>query len=61
MTEVGKTQGYAGYECKKHVSEVGEDGDDNGEEEEEDMGCIIFRVKQENLHVSGGCCRGNVT
>ena len=60
MTDVGKTQGYAGYECKKDVSEVGEDGDDDGKEEEEDMGCVFFRVKQENLHVLGGCHGGNV-
>ena len=54
MTDVGKTHRYTGCECKKHVSKVGEDGDDDGKEEEEDMGCVFFRVKQENLHAPGG-------
>ena len=59
MTDVGKTHGYAGYECKKHVSEVGEGGDNDRKEEKEDMVCVFFRVKQENLHVSGGGRGGN--
>ena len=42
------------------MSKVGEDGDDNGKEEEEDMGCVFFGVKQENLHAPGGCRRGSV-
>ena len=45
MTDVGKIHGYAGYECKKQVSKVGEDGDGDREEEEADMGDIFFRVK----------------
>ena len=52
--DMGKTHGYAGYECKKHVSKVGEDGDDDGKEEEEDMGCVFFGVKQDNPHILGG-------
>ena len=51
MTDVGKTQGYTGCECKKQESEVGEDGDDDGIEEEDDMRCVFF--KQENLHALG--------
>ena len=43
MTDVGKTHGYAGCECKKQESKVGEDGDDDREEEEEDMGCVFFK------------------
>ena len=35
------------------MSKVGEDGDDDGKEEEEDMGCVFFGVKQENLHAPG--------
>ena len=31
--EVGKTHGYTGCECKKDVSEVGEDGEGNRKEE----------------------------
>ena len=42
--DMGKTHGYTGYECKKHVSKVGEDGDDDGKEEEEDMGGVFFGV-----------------
>ena len=55
MTEVGKTQGYTGCERKNDSSEIGEDGEDDGEEEYEDMRCVLFKVKQENLHVPGGC------
>ena len=33
MTEVGKTQGYTGYERKNDGSEIGEDSDDDGKEE----------------------------
>ena len=43
MTDVGKTHGYAGCECKKQELKVGEDGDDDREEEEEDMGCVFFK------------------
>ena len=39
--------------------EVGEDGDDDGEKEGEDMGGVFFGVKQENPHVRGGC-RGGI-
>ena len=35
------------------MSKVGKDGDDDGKEEEEDMGCVFFGVKQENLHAPG--------
>ena len=42
------------------MSKVGEDGDDDRKEEEEDMGCVFFGVKQENLHALGGCCGGSV-
>ena len=54
MTEVGKTQGYTGCKLKKDMSEIGEDGEDNGKEEEEDMRGIFFEVKQENLHEQEG-------
>ena len=60
MTEVGKTQGYTGCELKKEVSEIGEDGDDNGEEKEEDMGGEFFEIKQENSHEAGGYHADNV-
>ena len=50
---VGKMQGYTGYECKKDKLEVGEDRDDNGEEAVKDIGCVLFGIKQENLHVLG--------
>ena len=48
---IGKTQGYIGKECKNESSD--EDGDEGkeGEEEVEDMGCVFFGIKQENLHV----------
>ena len=59
MTEVGKTQGYTGCKLKKDVSEIGEDGDDNRKEEEEDMRGVFFEVKQENLHEQGDCREGN--
>ena len=59
MTGVGKIQGYTGQECKKDKSEVGEDGDDDGEEVVKDIGCVFFRIKQENLHVPGGGHGGN--
>ena len=55
MTEVGKTQGYTGYEFKKEVSEIGKDGKDDGEEKEKDMRGVFFKIKQEDLHESGGC------
>ena len=42
------------------MSKVGEDSDDDEKEEEKDMGCIFFGVKQENLHALGGCHGGNV-
>ena len=51
---VGKTQGYIGYKHKKDKSEVSEDGDGDGEEELEDIGGVLLRIKQENLHVLGG-------
>ena len=47
-----------GCECKKQESEVGEDGEDGGIEEEDDMRCVFF--KQENLHVLGGGRGDNV-
>ena len=56
---IGKIQGYTGYECKKDKLEVGEDGDDDGEEVVKDIGCIFFRVKQENLHVLRDGREGN--
>ena len=52
MTDVGKTHGYTGCECKKQESKVGKDGDDDGIEEEDDMMCVFF--KQENPHAQGG-------
>ena len=54
MTGVGKTQGYTGNECRKES--LCEEGDVGKEEEKEieDMGNVFFRIKQENLHVSGG-------
>ena len=52
---VGKTQGYTECECKKEVLETGEGEGDNGEEVVEDIGCIFFRVNQENSHGVGGC------
>ena len=54
MTEVGKTQGYTGCKLKKEVSEIGEDGEDDGEEEKKDMRGVFFEIKQENPHESGG-------
>ena len=42
MTEVGKTQGYTGCKRKKDVSEIDEDGDDIGKEEDEDMRGVFF-------------------
>ena len=51
---VGKTQGYIGCKHKKDKLEVGEDGDGDGEEVEEDMVGVLFGIKQENLHVLGG-------
>ena len=33
MTDVGKTQGYTGCDCKKDVLEVVEDEEDDREEE----------------------------
>ena len=59
MTEVGKTQGYTGCEFKKEVSEVDENGNNDGKEEGEDMRDVCLEVKQEDLHESGGCCTGN--
>ena len=38
---------------------MGEDGDDDGEEVVKDIGCVFFRVKQENLHVPGDGHGGN--
>ena len=50
---IGKTHGYTGNECRKEVSEEGEDV--GGEEEEvvENIGGILFRVNQENSHEQG--------
>ena len=42
------------------MSKVGKDGDDDRKEEEEDMGCVFFRVKQENLHAPGDGHGGSV-
>ena len=58
MTDVGKTHGYTGCDCKKQESKVGEDGDDDGKEEEDDMRCVFF--KQENLHAQGGGRGGSI-
>ena len=55
MTGVGSTQGYIGKDFKNKVSEEGGDEGEEGEEEIEDMRNIFFRIKQENLHVPGGC------
>ena len=59
MTGVGKTQGYIGKERKNESSNVGGDEGEEREEEIEDMRGVFFGVKQENLHVRGGFCRGN--
>ena len=43
-------QGYTGCERKKDVSEIGEEGDDEGEDKNEDMRGVFFKIKQEDLH-----------